>query len=63
MLLQTIDYGIYLGTTCRQIGLSNGTDVEMFKNNEGRQSTPSAGAALFAATILPGWRRILDQTG
>ncbi len=38
----TIDYGIDLGTTNSTIALLNGTNVEIFKNNEDFECTPSA---------------------
>lgn len=38
----TIDYGIDLGTTNSTIGWLNGTRVEIIKNNEGAEYTPSA---------------------
>jgi molecular chaperone DnaK len=41
-LRETIDYGIYLGTTKSAIAKINGVDVEVFKNNEGFEFTPSA---------------------
>jgi molecular chaperone DnaK len=41
MFRNTIDYGIYLGAAYSQIALCAGTEVEVFKNNEGHESTPS----------------------
>jgi molecular chaperone DnaK len=38
----TVDYGIDLGTTNSSIALLRGTQVEVFKNNEGFDYTPSA---------------------
>lgn len=38
----TIDFGIDLGTTNSTIAVLNGADVEVFKNNEDRECTPSA---------------------
>jgi molecular chaperone DnaK len=39
---ETIDYGIDLGTTNSTIAKINNIDVEVFKNNEGFEFTPSA---------------------
>ena len=39
---ETIDYGIYLGTTKSAIAKIDGIDVQIFKNNEGFEFTPSA---------------------
>jgi len=41
-LRETIDYGIYLGTTKSAIAKMNGVDVQVIKNNEGFEFTPSA---------------------
>ena len=38
----TIDYGIDLGTTNSSIAVLDGTDVQVFRDNEGRDYTPSA---------------------
>ncbi len=38
----TIDFGIDLGTTNSSIAVLRGTEVEVFKNNEGFEYTPSA---------------------
>jgi molecular chaperone DnaK len=38
----TIDYGIDLGTTNSEIAVLKGTEIEVFKNNEGMEFTPSA---------------------
>jgi Molecular chaperone len=48
----TIDYGIDLGTTNSAIAVLRGTEVEVFKNDDGMECTPSAvymhkGGALF----------------
>jgi molecular chaperone DnaK len=42
MTRPTIDFGIDLGTTNSSIAVLNGTGVEVFKNNEGQEYTPSA---------------------
>lgn len=42
MTTSTIDYGIDLGTTNSAIAHLRGTGVHVFKNNEGREHTPSA---------------------
>ena len=42
MRRQTIDYGIDLGTTNSEIARLNGTDIEVFRNAEGFEYTPSA---------------------
>jgi len=42
MTTATIDYGIDLGTTNSAIAHLRGTEVFVFKNNEGREHTPSA---------------------
>ncbi|MBM4091843.1 MAG: Hsp70 family protein [Planctomycetes bacterium] len=42
MTRMTIDYGIDLGTTNSSIAVLKGTDVEVFKNNDGSEYTPSA---------------------
>jgi molecular chaperone DnaK len=39
---QTIDYGIDLGTTNSEIARLNGTEIEVFRNAEGFEYTPSA---------------------
>ena len=39
---QTVDFGIDLGTTNSAIAVSKGPTVEIFKNNEGEECTPSA---------------------
>src|SRR2546425_12924800 len=38
----TVDFGIDLGTTNSAIALLKGTEVEIIKNNEGHEYTPSA---------------------
>jgi molecular chaperone DnaK len=38
----TVDFGIDLGTTNSSIAVLDGTDVHVFKNNEGQEYTPSA---------------------
>jgi molecular chaperone DnaK len=38
----TVDFGIDLGTTNSAIALARGPTVEVFRNNEGDESTPSA---------------------
>lgn len=38
----TIDYGIDLGTTNSSIAVARGAEIEVFKNNEGMEYTPSA---------------------
>jgi hypothetical protein len=38
----TVDFGIDLGTTNSAIALSKGPQVEVFKNSEGEECTPSA---------------------
>lgn len=38
----TVDFGIDLGTTNSSIALLKGTEVEVFRNNEGFEYTPSA---------------------
>src|SRR4030042_1674759 len=38
----TIDYGIDLGTTNSEIAVLKGTEIEVFRNNEGFEYTPSA---------------------
>jgi molecular chaperone DnaK len=38
----TVDFGIDLGTTNSSIALLKGTEVELIKNNEGQEYTPSA---------------------
>lgn len=42
MTRSTIDYGIDLGTTNSEIARLNGTDIEIFRNAEGFEYTPSA---------------------
>jgi molecular chaperone DnaK len=42
MTRTTIDYGIDLGTTNSSIALLKGAEVEIIKNNEGSEYTPSA---------------------
>jgi molecular chaperone DnaK len=42
MARATIDFGIDLGTTNSEIALLRGTEIEVFKNNEGFEYTPSA---------------------
>ncbi len=42
MSRMTIDFGIDLGTTNSSIAVLKGTEVEVFKNNEGFEHTPSA---------------------
>ncbi len=42
MARATIDFGIDLGTTNSEIAVLKGTEVEVFKNNEGFEYTPSA---------------------
>lgn len=42
MTKATIDFGMDLGTTNSSIALLKGTEVEVFKNNEGSEYTPSA---------------------
>lgn len=42
MARTTIDYGIDLGTTNSEIAVLKGTEIEVFKNNEGFEFTPSA---------------------
>ncbi len=42
MTRMTIDYGIDLGTTNSSIAVLKGTEVEVFKNNEGLEYTSSA---------------------
>jgi molecular chaperone DnaK len=42
MKRMTIDFGIDLGTTNSAIGVLNGSDVVIVKNNEGHDCTPSA---------------------
>ncbi|MHB2149965.1 Hsp70 family protein [Calditrichota bacterium LG25] len=42
MAQRTIDFGIDLGTTNSTIAKLNGTEVHIFKNNEGFEFTPSA---------------------
>jgi molecular chaperone DnaK len=37
MVRGTVDFGIDLGTTNSTIALLKGTDVEVFKNNEGAE--------------------------
>jgi molecular chaperone DnaK len=37
----TVDYGIDLGTTNSSIAVLNGTETEVFENNEGQKYTPS----------------------
>jgi molecular chaperone DnaK len=39
---ETIDFGIDLGTTNSEIAVLKGTEVEVVKNNEGQEYTPSA---------------------
>ncbi|MHA2616631.1 MAG: Hsp70 family protein [bacterium JZ-2024 1] len=39
---ETIDYGIDLGTTNSEIAVLKGTEIEVFRNNEGFEYTPSA---------------------
>jgi molecular chaperone DnaK len=41
MARATIDFGIDLGTTNSAIAVLNGTEVRVFKNNEGAEFTPS----------------------
>ena len=41
MTRETIDFGIDLGTTNSSIALLKGTEVEVIKNNEGQEYTPS----------------------
>lgn len=41
MARTTIDFGIDLGTTNSEIAVLKGTDVEVFKNNENEEFTPS----------------------
>jgi len=38
----TVDYGIDLGTTNSAVAILHGTETEIFKNNEGLETTPSA---------------------
>lgn len=38
----TIDFGIDLGTTNSTIAVNKGVDIEVFRNNEGAETTPSA---------------------
>lgn len=38
----TIDFGIDLGTTNSEIAVLRGTEVQIFKDNDGRENTPSA---------------------
>lgn len=42
MSRSTIDFGIDLGTTNSTIAVLAGTDVQVFRNNEGFETTPSA---------------------
>jgi len=42
MTRTTIDFGIDLGTTNSEIAVIKGTEIEVFKNNEGFEYTPSA---------------------
>jgi molecular chaperone DnaK len=42
MTRATIDFGIDLGTTNSEIALLKGTEIEVFKNNEGFEYIPSA---------------------
>lgn len=42
MARTTIDFGIDLGTTNSEIAVLKGTEIEVFKNNEGFEYTPSA---------------------
>ena len=42
MSRQTIDFGIDLGTTNSCIALVKGTEIEVIRNNEGFEYTPSA---------------------
>lgn len=42
MVRTTIDFGIDLGTTNSEIAVLRGTEVEVFKDNEGFEFTPSA---------------------
>jgi molecular chaperone DnaK len=42
MARMTIDFGIDLGTTNSSIAVLKGTEVDVFKNNEGCEYTPSA---------------------
>ena len=42
MSRQTIDYGIDLGTTNSEIACLNGTDIDVIRNAEGSEFTPSA---------------------
>ena len=37
----TIDFGIDLGTTNSEIAVLRGTEIQVFKNNEGMENTPS----------------------
>jgi molecular chaperone DnaK len=38
----TIDFGIDLGTTNSEIAVLRGTEVQVFKDNDGPENTPSA---------------------
>jgi molecular chaperone DnaK len=42
MARTTIDFGIDLGTTNSEIAVLKGTEIDVFKNNEGFEYTPSA---------------------
>jgi molecular chaperone DnaK len=42
MTRTTIDFGIDLGTTNSSIAVLQGTEIEVFRNNEGMEYTPSA---------------------
>jgi molecular chaperone DnaK len=42
MARATIDFGIDLGTTNSEIAVLRGTEIEVFRNNEGFEYTPSA---------------------
>src|SRR5438270_11678036 len=41
MARMTVDFGIDLGTTNSTVAVSKGMDVEVFKNNENAEHTPS----------------------
>ena len=52
----TIDFGIDLGTTNSAIAVLRGTEVEVFKNNEGMEYTPSAVAMDKSGGLFVGHR-------
>lgn len=56
MTRTTIDFGIDLGTTNSAIAVLRGTDVEVFKNNEGMEYTPSAVAMDKSGALFVGRR-------